>query len=432
MRRGWILLRLMSEHKLLHDLNVSMDEKSSSTVPSLPTAISFESTSRSSKQKTSTKMNGTTTSGTSTNSNESNKPKRPTSARTFHVPNSSTGTPSLEDLVRPSSARSFSSGISSGMPLNQAYNELKAERDLLERMVQERDEKAKSLQKTIDMQKDYMEVMQTKYDKEQERQKQEATRQKIYLQSMTHEKNLIKNQLKVLQKENQRIKNDPIRMALSGSVPSSASSGDASPIGNVKDDNDSIDSLESEKPKLPDVKILDGDKRCLVLQSQLYQAMNSLSSLQQQTSALKESYDDIVSGLQRELIDAEEDKAKIEVKLLSRMAVLEREKTIIEELLQNKIKVRDTRIRILEKRVQNLDRIEDDESLEGDKGEDRQQKDEPFRSENTPSDNHTVCSITDKDKEDEKDSHEDINELLSELEMLSAHSSSRKLFSNVM
>lgn len=425
-----------------------MDEKSSSTVPSLPTTVSFESTSRSSNKKTSTnKMNGATTSGASTNnSNESSKPKRPTSARTFNVPSSSANIPSLEGLVRPSSARSFSSGISSGIPLNnQAYNELKAERDLLERMVQERDEKAKSLQKTIDMQKDYLEVMQTKYDNEQERQKQEAMRQKIYLQSMTHEKNLIKNQLKVLQKENQRIKGDPVRMALSGSVPSTASSGDTSPNGIVKDDNDSIDSLESEKPKLPDVKILDGDKRCLVLQSQLYQAMNSLSSLQQQTSALKDSYDEIVSGLQRDLIDTEEDKAKIEVKLLSRMAVLEREKTIIEELLQNKIKVRDTRIRLLEKRVQNLDRIDDDESLEGDNGKDRRKKNEPVRGESTPLDNDNVSGIigddetsdntdnvTEKDKEEKKDSHEDINELLSELEMLSAHSSSRKLFSNVL
>lgn len=328
------------------------------------------------------------------------------------------------------------------------------ERDLLERMVQERDEKNKTLQKTIDMQKEYISGLQGKTDREQERQKQQAARQKLYLQSITHEKNLISSQLKVLQKENTRIKNDPIHRALTQpgpaptapplpglQVPNSETNGVNGVNGHADsvDDQDSIDSMDSstngeEKKTLsPNINIFDGDQRCLVLQSQLYQAMNSLSTLQKQTSALKGNYDEIVTSLQQEVMETEESAAKMEVKLLSRMTVLEREKTIIEELLQEKIRTRDARLKRLEKRLQNLDSINDDESLDA-------QDVFIIHHGESPTDGDSVHGVYGDDKseitenvsnkQDFDRSHEGIDGLLTELEMLSAHSSSKKLFSD--
>ena len=361
-------------------------------------------------------------------------------------------------LSRPSSARSFSSSISTGSTSSQAFVALKMERDLLERMVQERDEKIKTLQKTNDIQKNFIDGLQVKHDKEQERQKQEATRQKLYLQSITHEKNLIKAQFNVLQKENKKIKDDPIRIALisppeSPASKSSVKSGtnsqlfpdvDGSAIVDSKDD-DSLDSLESETELVsssPKIKILDGDQRCLVLQSQLYQAMSSLSSLQQQVTTMKNNYDEIVNSLQRELLEVEEAKTKIEVKLLSRMTVLEREKTIVEELLQSKIRAKDSRLRRLEKRVQKMDRIADDESLDEEDEEEVKkvsyaqhgEEDDSISGLNGDDDegSETTKNVSNIQPRTDINNgrHQEVHELLSELEMLSAHSSSRRLFSN--
>jgi hypothetical protein len=400
--------------------------------------------------------------------------------------------------MRPSTA---GSNISTGTTSSQVMNTMKMERDLLERMVQERDEKNKALQRTIDLQKEYIGGLQSKNDKEQERQKQQHARQKLYLQSITHEKNLIKSQLAVLQKENKRIKEDPLHKALTQTVPAKGGSplegtstrnatstgikknrsGPSSPNGDVEKDqngdndgdidinindlDDDLDSLSSDEDnKLPstDIRIFDGDQRCLILQSQLYQAMSSLSTLQQQTVALKENYDEIVNGLQKELIESEEAQTKMEVKLLSRMTVLEREKSIVEELLQQKIKARDARLKRLEKRIQNLDSINDDESLDGDdevgdgvgatyfqNEEDKPKDDDSIVGVNGNDDDHgehsdddhdddhdddenslVTKNVSNKNKNDNNMTHEGIDGLLSELEMLSAHSSSRKLFSN--
>lgn len=311
-------------------------------------------------------------------------------------------------------------------------------------MVKERDENVISLQKTIEMQKEYMASMQTKYDQEQERQKKEATRQKLYLQSVTHEKNTVVKQLKVLQMENQRIKDDSIYRALNkgigGDGGNEALPAPGKKIDGTVGDNEGVRNLESDPMG---IKILDGDKRILGLQSQLYNAMNSLSTLQRQTTALKESYDEIVSELQREVMDLEEDKAQMEVKLLSQLAILDRQKAIGEELLQTKIQARDTRIKRLEKRIQKLDRINDDESIDEEDGDDsgfmKNRNDSPY---SPTADTHSTIleddeslemsnnsgSDSDNEKSKKVKNHEEINGLLAELEMLSAHSSSRKLF----
>ena len=377
---------------------------------------------------------------------------------------------------RPSSALSIGSGVSTGT--STSISAMKMERDLLERMVQERDEKNKSLQKTIDMQKEYIDGLQSKNDTIQEKMRQEAARQKLHLQSVNHEKNLIKSQLKVLQKENIRIKNDPIHIALTKTEDEDAHDKNESkpdPPILTKEEEDSING-DNHEPNQPEIKILDNDQRCLVLQSQLYQAMNSLSTLQQQTSALKENYDEIVNSLQQELMEAEESKTKMEVKLLSRMTVLEREKDIVEELLQEKISARDSRLKRLEKRIQHLDAIDDDESFfdedakkdpigddsvaigsdvsnhtrQSSSNEEKIEKD--VDNDDDKNENKSNCDDDDDENDDDDDANSDVDStlgvhagdsgdgvaasskrqgLLSELEMLSEHSSTRKLFSNV-
>ncbi len=358
---------------------------------------------------------------------------------------------------------------------------MKMERDLLERMVQERDEKVKSLQKTIDMQKDYIDNLQLNNDKVQEKMKREAARQKLHLQSVTHEKNLVKGQLKVLQRENLRIKNDPIHLALTRTNVEGGNSNQylknkhpspSSPPILTKEEEDSIDGMNDDNDELvqspptsPEIKILDNDQRCLILQSQLYQAMNSLSTLQKQTSVLKENYDEILISLQKELMEAEESKTKMEVKLLSRMTVLEREKAIVEELLQEKIDAKDSRLKRLEKRIQHLDAIDDDESI--DQGDDSvglssssNKNDDESKEDNKKGGNemNDIDTINEEGEEDDDDDDDDDAQsnadstgahaggsgsadadaakskregLLSELKMLSENSSSRRLFSNL-
>ena len=157
---------------------------------------------------------------------------------------------------------------------------------------------------------------------------------------------------------------------------------------------------------------------------------------------MKNNYDEIVNSLQRELLEVEEAKTKIEVKLLSRMTVLEREKTIVEELLQSKIRAKDSRLRRLEKRVQKMDRIADDESLDEEDEEEVKkvsyaqhgEEDDSISGLNGDDDegSETTKNVSNIQPRTDINNgrHQEVHELLSELEMLSAHSSSRRLFSN--
>mmetsp|Transcript_21974 Transcript_21974/g.25404 ORF Transcript_21974/g.25404 Transcript_21974/m.25404 type:complete len:357 (-) Transcript_21974:191-1261(-) len=350
------------------------------------------------------------------------------------------GHPSHIHGFRPASARSMGSGIS--MESTASEKALKSERNLLERMVQERDEKIKSLQTTIAMQEISIDKLQQKNDREDEKGLQHAARQKLYLQSVTHEKNLAKSQLKVLQKENQRIKDDPIHKLLTSHTPPKMNfpgshvffKKPASPsesIGASTDTNSDVSPQPIPPPTSPPLRLFSDDPKTLLLQSQLYQAMNSLSSLQHQTVALKKNYDAILDSLQQDSMRADEDKARLEVKLLSRIAVIEREKTIIEAVLNEKIKARDLKIKRMEKNLKRLDIIADDDASLDDDYSDSQES-TPDNNENDNKSQRTKnTSITRQSLKKRRESHEEVDDMISELEMLSAHSSSRRLFSSI-
>lgn len=289
------------------------------------------------------------------------------------------------------SFRSFSSGLSRSISNTAGINNLKMERNLLERMVQERDEKIGSLQKSIEVQKDHVNKLQAKIEISERRVQQVDQRHKLKMDNLTHEKNMLKSQLKVMHNEIKRINDDPIHRALnsqgnaptvsitasslhsgvsglSGSSPDTDVLAQIMPAGNpFADDADEYQNNKKtgEKREGKEEKVkLANSAQGLLLQSQLYNAMNSLKQLRQQTSVMKQNYDEVVISLQKDLVLASDDRARIEAELLSQLSLLEQDKKIMQKSLEEKLTQKDARIKVLEKRVKALDKISDDQSVD--------------------------------------------------------------------
>jgi hypothetical protein len=259
-----------------------------------------------------------------------------------------------------------------------AVASLKMERNLLERMVQERDEKISSLQKSIEVQNEHVNKLQAKIEISERREKQIEQRHKLKLENLTHEKGMLKSQLKVMHNEIRRISDDPIHHALatnqSVSNISSGSDGSAEdqimsqimPAGNPFGAEVEQNPMRQEKIKLAN------SAQGVLLQSQLYQAMNSLKQLREQTGAMKKNYDEIVTSLQQDLVSAADEKARTESELLSQLSFLEQDRKVAVKSLENQLVQKDARIRRLEKRMRSMDDIEDEDVSEGDDSESRQ------------------------------------------------------------
>jgi len=267
------------------------------------------------------------------------------------------------------SLRSFALGMSGA---TSGVN-LKMERNLLERMVQERDEKIASLQKSLEVQNEHVNKLQAKTEIAERREKQVEQRHKLKLDNLNHEKNMLKSQLKVMHDEIQRIGNDPIHLALTstGSKDGSVSAGSAAsqeeeslaqimPAGNPFKDEMERGRIVNNGPQEEKIKLAN-NAQGLLLQSQLYQALNSLKQLRQQTGAMKNNYDEIVLSLQQDLVLATDDGARIEVELLNQLSLLEQDKNLMQRTLEEKVIQKGTRIMRLEKRIRSLDMIEDDD-----------------------------------------------------------------------
>ena len=285
------------------------------------------------------------------------------------------------------SFRSFSSGLSRSISNTAGINNLKMERNLLERMVQERDEKIGSLQKSIEVQKDHVNKLQAKIEISERRVQQVDQRHKLKMDNLTHEKNMLKSQLKVMHNEIKRINDDPIHRALnsqgnaptasittsslhsgisglSGSSPDTDVLAQIMPAGNpFAEDADEYQNNKKTGGKEEKVKLANSAQG-LLLQSQLYNAMNSLKQLRQQTSVMKQNYDEVVISLQKDLVLASDDRARIEAELLSQLSLLEQDKKIMQKSLEEKLAQKDARIKVLEKRVKALDKISDDQSVD--------------------------------------------------------------------
>lgn len=228
---------------------------------------------------------------------------------------------------------------------------IKRERDLLERMLKEKDMKIRELSKMLEVQHEFSQSLLEKINEMETQTKQTEYRNKIKMDNLSHEKDILKSQLIVLKEENTRIQKDPIHHALikanrKGNKYEKAVL--ASEYKNPFDDNHK------------EVKLADSAQN-LLLQSQLFEAMNSFSALKQQTIAMKKSYNEIVNSLQKDLILANDERLKVETELLSHMSVLGQEKIASEQKLKEQLVQKELIIRRLENHLQDN---ADDESID--------------------------------------------------------------------
>ena len=262
---------------------------------------------------------------------------------------------------------------------------LKRERDLLEKMVNERDEKITILQKSFHLQQKHLTALQAKHDSQIVRHRQICAKHKLTCDSLKQERDLALVQLGLLQEEREKDKDDPIAFALSPikvhnispikaadmkSIASS-SSPTTTTTPTTPSKNTSTPTKKSSSPKSPvsPVPVVD-TSHAIKLQSRLYHAMKSLGSLQEQARAMKHNYDGVVDSLEQDLLELGDEKSRGEVELMTQISTLEREKDVSEGLYKDQLRNRDLKIKRLERKVQrSLRGITDDESL-GDDEED--------------------------------------------------------------
>ena len=281
----------------------------------------------------------------------------------------------LKSKVSVFSSKSYGSSLGTSTA---AVASLKMERNLLERMVQERDEKISSLQKSIEVQNEHVNKLQAKIEISERREKQIEQRHKLKLENLTHEKGMLKSQLKVMHDEIRRISDDPIHHALatnhsvSNNFSGSVGSAEDQIISQIMPAGNPFGAEVEQNPTRQEKIKLANSAQGVLLQSQLYQAMNSLKQLREQTGAMKKNYDEIVTSLQQDLVSAADEKARIESELLSQLSFLEQDRKVAVKSLENQIVQKDARIRRLEKRMRSMDDIEDEDVSEGDDSESRQ------------------------------------------------------------
>ena len=81
-------------------------------------------------------------------------------------------------------------------------------------MLQEREEKISSLQKSIQVQNDHVHKLTSKVEVMERRSKQTVQQFDLKLENAAHEKEMLKTQLKVLYEEMKKMSEDPIHQAL--------------------------------------------------------------------------------------------------------------------------------------------------------------------------------------------------------------------------
>jgi len=275
-------------------------------------------------------------------------------------------------LERPSTAFSFTrslwamSNTDSNASL-QRETDLNAQRDVLERMVLERDEQISSLQKSMEFQNGHVVKLQAKVEILERREKQYHNRHQAQINNMVNERNMLKAQMEVTHDEMKRIKTDPIHHALTnqeGQAKQDKSSTQrwevkAMPAGNSFSLNGEEDK-EADEEQEESIKLAN-HAQGILLQGQLFQAMNSLSQLRQHCHVMKENYDAIVKSLQTDLNDVSDQRARAETKLLSKIDALDQDKKLMEGALMDELRSKDARIKKLEKSLKKLNKIDDDE-----------------------------------------------------------------------
>jgi len=234
------------------------------------------------------------------------------------------------------------------------------ERNLLERMVHERDEKITVLQKTISIQKDHLANLQSTLDKNKLRQKQNESKTKMQMDSIINEKDLALRQLRALEMEREKYRDTVFNFDSYGN------NNDATALISPTNTVSSSSSSSSSSPTPVRVE----SAHALFLQSQLFQAMHSISALQIQTEAIKENCDAVIKSLQEDLNEATEEKNGIEVNMMSQLTLMEREKGVMEGLLEEKIRIRDEKLKEMERKIRRLEGAADSSTSDDSSSED--------------------------------------------------------------
>ena len=240
------------------------------------------------------------------------------------------------------------------------------------------------------MQNEHVNKLQARMEISERREKQIDARHKLKLENLAYEKVMLNSQLKVMHDELRRISDDPIHHALTAnnsdcrqsasSVGSTSTSSEEEilarlmPAGNpFGTEVHHVEQNQNQNPMRQENKIkLANSAQGVLLQSQLYQAMNSLKQLREQTGAMKKNYDGIVTSLQRDFVSATDEKARIESELLSQLSFLEQDAKIEVKALETQLVQKDARVKRLEKRLRSMDGIEDEDVSDGDDSDSRQ------------------------------------------------------------
>jgi len=287
------------------------------------------------------------------------------------------------------------------------------ERDLLERMVQTRDEKVITLQRTVNIQKGQTAKLQQTLDDSRLKLRQDQMRSKMQYDSISNERDLAFMQLKALQEEHKKYKD--VVFTLNPEAPGASNPAHAKYLKNsgdvnqksprsVAQDDEFNKKLSFGTQKRPLTPARMESAHALCLQAQLYDAMNTISALQIQTMSLKKNCDAVVKSLEEDLTDTTTLKHQIEVELMSQLTHIDREKSLMEGQLREEIRNRDNRILKLEAKIRFLEGLEDDDSDDSD-----EEYSLSVRGESTMS-LATVEEVEDKDAE-EKVGHDQIKSL---------------------
>jgi len=241
-------------------------------------------------------------------------------------------------------------------------------------MVQERDEKISFLQTSVEVQNEHVTKLQAKIEISERREKQIDLRHKLKLENLTHEKGMLNSQLKIMHDEIRRISDDPIHHALAmNNSTTSHSDCQSASVGSTEEQimtqimpaGNPVGAEVEQNPTRQEKIKLANSAQGVLLQSQLYQAMNSLKQLREQTAAMKKNYDEIVTSLQHDFVSAADEKARLESELLSQLSLLEQVMKIEVKSLDDQLDQKDARIRRLEKRLRSMDGFDDEDVFHG-------------------------------------------------------------------
>lgn len=279
--------------------------------------------------------------------------------------------------------------------------------------------------------------------------KQDQTRSKIRMDSILYDRDLTQAQLKALTDEREKYRDTKFTLSPDGGGGSIGQKDPQSPRSTTQLDQfntissqqrgggsaQSSNSNTTPPPHelRPHTPARTESAHALYLQSQLYQAMHSISALQIQTKALKQNCHKVVKSLEEDLTETTNLKHQVEVELMSQLTLIEREKGVMEGLLEEKIRIRDQKLKKYEAKIRAMEGLEEGSMSDDDEEEDDMDSDEDsmgMRGLSTMSlgtvEEQEDGSLNDEEEE-EGIGHQQMESALEELEQMSERVSKQRI-----